>query len=89
MKSTANLRIEGLVRVYTGKLIEKFRVDISKMPELEEEGNALNYDFHTIDVSQIDPDVMDAMKRERNRLHAKRTRLRKKRLFEKMEQVIK
>ena len=75
-------------RIYTDKTIEKLRQDVANIlssADHLEDDEALDY-LHK-DKSTCTSDELDFIRRERNRIHAKRTRLRKKKMLEEMEGV--
>lgn len=51
--------------------------------------DGIDYDLLAKDRSQCTPAELDMIRRERNRMHAKRTRDRKKRFMDEMERIIK
>jgi hypothetical protein len=57
--------------------------ELSKIDELESE----KYTLGGKDRSSCTAEELDLLRRERNRMHAKKTRLRKKKMFTEMEQV--
>jgi hypothetical protein len=72
----------------TAFTIEKLKLDISNLLSDDDEiDNALNNTLLTKDRSLCSSNELLSIRRERNKLHAKRTRIRKKLMLQEMESV--
>jgi uncharacterized membrane protein YgaE (UPF0421/DUF939 family) len=73
-------------RNFAADAIERIRTQISATLSDDEELE-LSSEFHTKDKSQCSTQELETIRRERNRMHAKKTRLRKKKMLTEMEAV--
>lgn len=73
-------------RLYTDKTMEKLRGEMSSILADDEE---LDVDVELLarDRSSCTSRELELIRRERNRMHAKRTRMRKKKMLQEMESV--
>lgn len=70
---------------YANTAIEKLRMNISLVTE--EEDLDVDHDLLQKDKSTCSVPELESIRRERNRMHAKKTRMRKKKVLEEMEAV--
>jgi hypothetical protein len=73
-------------RNFAADAIERIRTQITATLSDDEELE-LNSEFHSKDKSQCSTQELETIRRERNRMHAKKTRLRKKKMLTEMEAV--
>lgn len=73
-------------RLYTDKTLEKLRGEMSSILADDEEFD-VDFELLTRDRSSCTSRELDLIRRERNRMHAKRTRMRKKKMLQEMESV--
>jgi hypothetical protein len=86
-ESPPSLNVSQYARIYTDKTIEKLRQEVSNILADNEDFDIDQELLHR-DKSSCTSNELDLIRRERNRMHAKRTRLRKKKMLQEMETVI-
>jgi hypothetical protein len=73
-------------RIYADKTMERIRQEVSNILA-EEDDMDIDTELLNRDKTSCTSDELDLIRRERNRMHAKRTRLRKKKMLQEMEAV--
>jgi len=76
----------GEARAQTEEMLERLRRQICEVTE--EEDFDVNHDLLNRDKQSCSTMELEAIRRERNRMHAKKTRLRKKILLQEMEHMV-
>ena len=83
------LESRNYARLYAEQTIEKIRAEVANILSGDDDAefDTVNVDLLQRDRSSCTSHELDMIRRERNRMHAKRTRLRKKKMLQEMEAV--